>query len=303
MGGFLAAYQAALTSGDHTTLTDSRSGEGTWNRLVEIYYTSPNFTDLAPATKASYRSNIERWIINEGIGTAKVSNMTRQQIVEMIARLSDKPGIASNTLKCIRVLVSFAQDIGWRDTDPTQGIRRPKLGSIATWTENNIMNFEDRWPLGTFERTAFSLLLHTGQRSGDVRMMTWSNIQDGLISVTQQKTRRSLSLPVHPALQEALSFWPRNQLVILATPGGKSYTPSAFGSRLATAIKAAGLPGECTPHGLRKAAARRLAEAGCSSRMIMAITGHASLSEVERYTSEAEQKILAEQAMKRLQET
>ena len=53
-------------------------------------------------------------------------------------------------------------------------------------------------------------------------------------------------------------------------------------------------------HGLRKAAARQLAEAGCTSKQIMAITGHRGLSEVERYTLAAEQVILARQAIDRL---
>ena len=60
--------------------------------------------------------------------------------------------------------------------------------------------------------------------------------------------------------------------------------------------KEAGLVG-CQLHGLRKACCRRLAEAGCSSQEIMAISGHKSLSEVERYTKAANQKLMAERAM------
>ena len=47
-------------------------------------------------------------------------------------------------------------------------------------------------------------------------------------------------------------------------------------------------------------AARRLAEAGCSANEIAAITGHATLQEVSRYTKAAEQKKLAQSAMRRL---
>ncbi|RYG87342.1 MAG: site-specific integrase, partial [Alphaproteobacteria bacterium] len=49
-------------------------------------------------------------------------------------------------------------------------------------------------------------------------------------------------------------------------------------------------------HGLRKSAARRLAEAGCSAKQIAAVTGHASLREVERYTLAADQERLARDA-------
>jgi integrase len=52
-------------------------------------------------------------------------------------------------------------------------------------------------------------------------------------------------------------------------------------------------------HGLRKAACRRLAEAGCSANEIAAISGHTSLNEVARYTKAAEQMHLAEQALGR----
>jgi len=53
----------------------------------------------------------------------------------------------------------------------------------------------------------------------------------------------------------------------------------------------------CSAHGLRKAAARRLAEAGCSNQQIKAITGHKTDKEVARYTAAADQIRLAEQAM------
>jgi len=49
-------------------------------------------------------------------------------------------------------------------------------------------------------------------------------------------------------------------------------------------------------HGLRKAAARRLAEAGTTAHEIAAITGHESLRELERYAREANQKRFAESA-------
>jgi site-specific recombinase XerD len=39
---------------------------------------------------------------------------------------------------------------------------------------------------------------------------------------------------------------------------------------------------------LRKATARRLAEIGCTAHQIAAVTGHASLSEVQRYTKAAD---------------
>jgi len=68
-----------------------------------------------------------------------------------------------------------------------------------------------------------------------------------------------------------------------------------------SAITAAGLPLGCQPHGLRKAAGRRLAEAGCTANEIMAVLGHKTLTEAERYTREADQTRLAAEAMTKLE--
>src|SRR5262249_30556433 len=57
---------------------------------------------------------------------------------------------------------------------------------------------------------------------------------------------------------------------------------------------------DVSAHGLRKATARRLAEIGCSANQIASVTGHASLSEVQRYTRAADRKRMAREAMKKL---
>jgi len=66
------------------------------------------------------------------------------------------------------------------------------------------------------------------------------------------------------------------------------------------AVKGAELPARCVAHGLRKAALRRLAEHGSTTKEIAAVSGHRSLSEIERYTARADQVGLAESAIAKL---
>jgi integrase len=150
-----------------------------------------------------------------------------------------------------------------------------------------------------------ALLLYTGQRRSDVVTMSWSDVKDGAIGVVPLKTQRTtgvrLWIPIHPALAEALAAAERVGETILTTSFGKAFTGNGFGNFMADKIAAAGLPDECVTHGLRKAAARRLAEAGCTTNEIAAITGHATLQEVARYTKAAEQKRLARTAISRLE--
>ena len=77
----------------------------------------------------------------------------------------------------------------------------------------------------------------------------------------------------------------------------KPYGPNHFSESFREWCDAAGLPQRCKPHGLRKAACRRLAEAGCSANEIMAISGHATMKELVRYTKAADRALLARNAM------
>jgi integrase len=81
------------------------------------------------------------------------------------------------------------------------------------------------------------------------------------------------------------------------TEKGEPFTSAGFGNWFRGQCNLANLP-HCSAHGLRKAAATRLANAGCSSDQIRAITGHRSLSEVAHYTRAADQKRLAREALK-----
>ena len=57
----------------------------------------------------------------------------------------------------------------------------------------------------------------------------------------------------------------------------------------------------CSAHGVRKAAAARLAELGCSDHEIMAIGGWQTLKEVQRYTKGARKRVLSDSAVDKVQ--
>jgi len=192
----------------------------------------------------------------------------------------------------------------WISGDPSTGIKRTKVGEVRSWTDDEIRQYENHWPIGTKQRTAFALMLYTGQRRSDVHRMIWRDISDktGRIKVIQQKTGVKIQVPLHRDLLVVLEKARHNHVSILVTEWGKPFTVDGFSGFMRDAIRAAGLPLDCQPHGLRKAAGRRLAEAGCTTKQIMAVLGHKSLAEAERYTKEADQIRLATDAMSRLEE-
>ena len=131
--------------------------------------------------------------------------------------------------------------------------------------------------------------------------MTWADVSGETIRVVQQKTGRKLAIPLHRELLAALAAANRNHVTIVNTEYGKPFTVDGFSQWMRAAITAAGLPLECQPHGLRKAAGRRLAEAGCTANEIMSVLGHRTLAEAERYTRDADQVRLATDAVTKLE--
>jgi len=277
-----------------------RGPEGTFDRLVQDYFSSPDYARLTLQTQIKYRSIIERFIQQESIGHRQVREMSRLHVQKIIAKRSATPAAANDVLKKLRILIHFAIDNGWRKDDPTLRIKKFASGEFHSWTDEEIDTYERRWPIGSKERTAFGLLLFTGQRASDVAKMCWPDVSEGGIWVVQRKTKAKLLVPVHPELRSILMAWGGRQGPVLQTAFKRAFSAKGISNFMAERINQAGLPERCVTHGLRKAAARRLAEAGCSANEIAAITGHASLEEVARYTRAAEQKWLARAAMDRL---
>ena len=108
-----------------------------------------------------------------------------------------------------------------------------------------------------------------------------------------------LELPIITALRGVLDASPTGDLPFLVTAQGQPFTINGFGIRFCGSCDKAGLP-HCSVHGLRKAAAARLAEPGCTAFEIMAITDHQPSKELNFYRKAASQKTKAASALVKL---
>lgn len=296
---FMEAYAAALAEmpGPRRPEKHKPAAPGTIADLATRYYASPAFLGLAPSTRKDYRGTINRFVADHG--HRKANEMTRESVDILVGKLADRPGAGVTFLKRLRTLLRYGIALRLLDHDPTIGAKSYKLGEIHTWTDEELAAFEARWEPGSTPRLAYALMLYTGQRSSDVMKMTWGDIAGDRIRVAQQKTNEKLTIPLHPKLQAELAAVRRKHVAIVTSRKGKPFAGPGLRQMVSNAITAAGLPDRCTPHGLRKAAARRLAEASCSSKEIAAITGHRTLAEVERYTRAADQEMLARRAIEK----
>jgi integrase len=300
---FMAAYEFASEGAPRLEVGARRTKPGTVAAAVTGYFGSLAFASLAETTRVTRKRILEH--LRHEHGDKGVATLGRAHVERMVSAKAGKPGTALNFLVALRGLMRHAIAVGLRADDPTAGVRGPKFRSAGfySWTEDDIVAFEARHPVGTQARLAFALLLYTAQRRADAVRLGRQHLRDGMLHVRQSKTGKSLAIPLHPELRAVLDATPSDHLTFLVTRAGKPFHADAFSHWFRRRCREAGLQVGASAHGLRKAACRRLAEAGCSASVIAAISGHATLREVARYTAAADQARLAQQGIEAVTRT
>jgi integrase len=294
---FMAAYEDAMSSA--APVRYSKHGAGTLGNLVTDFYRSAEFANLKPSSQAVYRVVLGTLVEAHGHRLVRDLPTTKaRKIIEEIG--ANRPGMANLTRSVFRRVMGYAVSTGLRNDNPLAGVPSYRLGTRHTWTDDQIAAFENCWPLGTRERLAFALLLYTAQRGGDVVKMRRSDLKNGVIRIIQQKTGAEMAITIHPALTRALKAGPTNGLYLIGDPHGRPIKRATLTRLIGGAAKKAGLPSKCVAHGLRKAALRRLAEHGSTTKEIAAVSGHRTLGEIERYTAQADQGRLSRSAIGKL---
>jgi integrase/recombinase XerD len=297
----------------------SKIKPGTIDALIVKYLQSDTFTKgLAKATRNARRPILDnfRQCMTPGghrYGKNRLATMQRKNITDALA--GKTPIMQKMWMKALRHLIAFAIEQGDCKTDPTIGIkttRPPKTSGHETWGEVQIEQYRERHANGTMARLALELMLNIAARRHDAHQIGSQHLRNGCLSwrpsKTSQSTGKVLTIRVLPELQAALDAMPHSDaLAFLLTDYGRPFASSAaFGNKFADWCNLAGLePVVCEDgktrnyraHGLRKAALNQLVHAGCTAPEIMAVSGHASLAEVQKYISAVEQDRLAEAAM------
>jgi len=284
---------------------------GSIEALLVRYFRSPDFLRLKANTQKNYKGVLSEF--RNQYGACSLADLQRHDITTIMANMSDRPSAADNLLKRLKRVMRFALDEGLISQDPTLRVKgyNKRTEGFRTWTEQEIGQFKEHYASGSKERLALELLLCTAARRSDVVSLGWQHIKNGMIRVYAIKTRSVSWIPIHPDLQVELNALAKTNMTFLMTEYGKPFSIFGFGKWFGARTKMAGLESKimddgkmrgCTAHGLRKAAATRLADAGCTQAEIKAITGHTTDSEVARYTRERDQRLAAKTAMSKLQE-
>ena len=270
---------------------------GTIEALIVAYFKSARWARKSDASKANRRPLINR--ARDAIGKAMVREFRPRHADAFLALLSDRPGAFNNMRKQMKAVWAWGMAVEMAPSTPWNATEKMKAGpGYHTWTEEEIDAFKARFGPGTKERLALLLMLNTCQRRGDAIKLAPQHIQGGRLRFWQGKTGKFMNLPIIDELAEELARHTFAGDALLLTEYGKPFTAAGFGNWFGDRCKAAGVSGRA--HGLRKAAARRLSDAGATQQEIKAWGGWSNDAEVALYVAGADRARLADQSASKM---
>jgi integrase/recombinase XerD len=286
---FLAAYAAAwVIAAPERPLQSLEAGIALHIRKA---LSSSRYCALSPAYRSALRRHCDE--IVRDYGALPLDGLRDRHIAADVTG-SDAPALRLKTWRfvCKGML-----------PDPSRGVTvdAPKVIGHEPWTADDVAAFRARWPIGTTPRACMELMLWTACRISDAVRIGRGNVgADGVLSFRQQKTKGMTFVPWTCALpayaddmqadrdmmHEAIGA--NGHMTFLATAHGAGRSAKALGTLIQFSCQKAGI--DKSAHGLRKARAVALAEAGATTHQIAAWTGHATLKEVEHYTKESDRR-------------
>lgn len=274
--GFWQEYERAVRGQTPEPAAAKATIVGSLGWLIDAYMASAQWTQELSAATRSQRSGLLKET-KASAGHERADAINKLAIQHGMDRRAARPHGANNWLKTMRGLFGWAVAREHVPADPTRSVKLLQgandRNGFHTWTEEEVARFEARWPLGTRERLALDLLLYTGLRRGDAARLGRPHVRAGLIRIATEKTSQEVTIRILPPLAASIAAAPTGELTFIASERGRPMTKESFGNWFRDACATAGVPGRA--HGLRKAGARRAAEAGATEAELNAWFGWA----------------------------
>ena len=264
--------------------------------LINYYYMSNDFNALRHSTKVDYRYFLT--VLHQTMGWRKYENVT-SKVAKQAYEEWVKRGIsfANHAATCASRVYNYAIQMEHTTYNPWANIKRksPQQRKIV-WTHDDVVKFLDV-AYSDFEYRNIGLIVQMAyewcQRLGDMRMLTWDNIdfRTQKLSLEQSKRRADVELPIsedllHMLNEQRKDFGFQEYVAPRVRPIGQSYTPYNIKevSYLMNEVKdKAKLPRELSAMDLRRTAITEMVECGVDLAGVMQVSGHRSPQSVKPY--------------------
>ena len=301
---FWAAYGDACAGRpqDRTKPPIARVKRGTFEAMMNSHLGSEAFRKLV---RQDQRLTAFRQMREMGVSEWMVAETKKRDVKRILDKVAEThPGTSRILQATFNILFDEAEAQELIDVNPIKGMKRAELtgpGRVM-WPEEAVEQYRKHHKIGTVARLALELMLYTALRCVDAYRVgpgTGTILPDGTISLLQSKIARKVgerarvTIPVHENLRAALDAIPvRSTKTWLTTVSGKPFSSaSELSHQFARWCDEAGLEKQYRAHGLRKACACRLIDAGVSVADAAAITGHLDVKELMEYAAARDKRI------------
>jgi integrase len=287
---FIAAYKAAIAG---TSIQRGKEDARTLAWLINRYRESAEWLNLAQSTRIK-RGNILKELSDKK-GTIPFSKITKRAIDNGMQDRKQTPGSALDFLKTVSGLFKWAVP-EHMPVDPTIGVKRIKssTGGWKPWTVEDVIQFCTVWGIGTKQRLAMELYVHTGLRRSDLCVLGKQHLRGNLITIRPIKTARTTGVIVNITLPkrvlDVIEQSPVGDLTFMVTEFNKPFTAGGLGNWFGEACEDAGI--HKSAHGLRKLAATLAADGGATAHELMSMFGWSTIQQAEVYTKGADRRRL-----------
>lgn len=261
---------------------------GTVDYLMQTYRNSIAFKKLKPNSQDSYRRLMEIASTttigqsNVFFGQMLASGVTAQHADGFYQAVAETrtANLAYHTVKVLRVVFGQGIRFSYVKSNPFSNMKLRGMKARETlWEPEEVDRFIDAADRIGFPSVGTLALMcyYLCQRPGDMRKLTWSNLDDGVLEFDQEKTGVPMELWVPERLLERMG--PRrgdDDTILINDVTGRPHTRWSYYKQAAEVREAAGLPEELQLRDLRRTGATEMAEAGSTEDELRSITGHKS---------------------------
>lgn len=304
---FRTEYAKALASTG--AAIEVRIVRGSIRALIRDFKASPEWAALAPKTQADYARVLD---VLAPIGDFQADNVRRQHVIKLRNKMKTAARTQDLFVQAVSRMFTIGMDLGYTDRNPAARIERLNdAESYLPWPKAAREAFEAA-EMPKWLRTAYMLGLYTGQREGDVLRLARTRydgagfqIRQGRPEAKRGKGRKGriveLYVPAIKMLREYLAGLSHKGLLFVAHDDGRPVKAHELQHAIRSLLDRLELH-DYHFHGLRHTTGTAAAEAGATDRELMSLLGHLTEQMVGRYTKRADQKRLAQSAMKKIED-
>lgn len=209
------------------------------------------------------------------LGHRKVQDVTPREIADMLRDYRPRGPIATNRLFAItRQLFRYAVEAGYLEQSPAAGLSRKVAGGPERHRDRTLTDDEIRllWRAEGSHTPLLRFLLTTGQRIGEARALTWSDVRADRwhIPAELSKNKRPHTVHLSPLALEILRPYENCGGPILGTT-----SPTAVQAWLRRWCARNKIEPAFTPHDTRRTFATRLHDLGVAPHIVERCLNHA----------------------------